>query len=267
MRTTLFLSRPEGRVAYDLSGTGPLVVCVPGMGDLRAEYRFLAERLVAAGFRVATMDVRGHGESDTSFADVSPAAIGSDIVALLESLNERGFVVGTSMAAAAAIWAAAEARDRVLGIVLAGPFVRDVKVSALLRGMLRVLMAKLWGRAFWIRYYASLYPTAKPADFAEYRHALRKNLDEPGRFDALRGMMRASKQPCEARIPDVHAPTLVVMGTKDPDFPDASKEAREVADRLKGEVFLVDGAGHYPHAEMPDLVAPRIVSFLKEAHA
>src|SRR5436305_1694412 len=103
MSTTRFLQRPEGRIAYDLEGTGPLVVCVPGMGDLRAEYRFLRDRLVAAGFRVATMDVRGHGESDTSFGDVAPAAIGSDIVALLTELGEPGFVVGTSMAAAASV--------------------------------------------------------------------------------------------------------------------------------------------------------------------
>jgi len=265
--STLFLERPEGRIAYDLAGTGPLVVCVPGMGDLRAEYRFLAERLVAAGFRVATMDVRGHGESDTTFTDVSPAAVGSDIVALLESLDEPAFVVGTSMAAAATVWAAAEAPRRVLGLVLAGPFVRDVPVSAFVRGMLRVLLARPWGRAFWMRYYASLYPKAKPADFDRYRDALRKNLSEPGRFNALRGMIRASKQPCEARIPDVRAPTLVVMGTRDPDFPDAAKEAQEIAARLHGELFLVDGAGHYPHAEMPDVVAPRIVSFLKQAHA
>ncbi len=268
MGTTRFLSRPEGRIAYDLEGaSGPLVVCVPGMGDLRAEYRFLASRLVAAGFRVATMDVRGHGESDTSFGDVSAAAVGSDIVALLQALDERGFVVGTSMAAAASVWAAAEAPARVLGLVLAGPVVRDVPVGASLKLLLKVVMARPWGRAFWMKYYASLYPSAKPDDFAEYRAALRKNLGEPGRFEALRGMMAASKQACESRLASVHAPTLVVMGTRDPDFPDASAEGRQVAERLKGELLLVDGAGHYPHAEKPDQVAPRIIAFFKQAHA
>ena len=28
-------SSPTGRIAYDDQGKGPLVVCVPGMGDLR----------------------------------------------------------------------------------------------------------------------------------------------------------------------------------------------------------------------------------------
>jgi hypothetical protein len=32
----LALERPEGTVAYEVSGTGPLIVCAPGMGDLRS---------------------------------------------------------------------------------------------------------------------------------------------------------------------------------------------------------------------------------------
>src|SRR5690242_4503159 len=30
MNAVSWLSRPEGRVAYEVAGTGPLVVCVPG---------------------------------------------------------------------------------------------------------------------------------------------------------------------------------------------------------------------------------------------
>ena len=52
---TQFLKRPEGTIAYDDTGSGPLVVCAPSMGDC-AEYRFLAPQLVAASYRVVTMD-------------------------------------------------------------------------------------------------------------------------------------------------------------------------------------------------------------------
>ena len=37
------------------------------MGDLRSVYRFLAPALVEARYRVATMDLRGHGDSDATF--------------------------------------------------------------------------------------------------------------------------------------------------------------------------------------------------------
>src|SRR5262245_48112192 len=58
-----FLTTPEGRIAYDDVGKGPLLVMVPSLGDLRQEYRLFVPPLLASGFRVVTMDLRGHGES------------------------------------------------------------------------------------------------------------------------------------------------------------------------------------------------------------
>jgi len=49
-RNTSYLSRPQGRIGYDVAGEGPLIVLVPGMGDLRAGYRFLAPALREAGY-------------------------------------------------------------------------------------------------------------------------------------------------------------------------------------------------------------------------
>ena len=43
-----------------------LVVLVPGMGGLRACYRFLAPALKEAGYRVACTDLRGYGDSDAT---------------------------------------------------------------------------------------------------------------------------------------------------------------------------------------------------------
>jgi hypothetical protein len=40
--STSYLGRPGGRIGYDVAGTGSLIVLVPGMGDLRAGYRFLS---------------------------------------------------------------------------------------------------------------------------------------------------------------------------------------------------------------------------------
>ncbi len=46
---TEFLDHEGGRLSYDVTGDGPLVVLSPGMGDLRQSYRFLAPRLAQAG--------------------------------------------------------------------------------------------------------------------------------------------------------------------------------------------------------------------------
>jgi hypothetical protein len=51
------------------------------------------------------------------------------------------------------------------------------------------------------------------------------------------------------------------MGTADPDFPDPAAEARLIANCVGGHVLLVEGAGHYPHVELPERTAPPIVAF------
>jgi pimeloyl-ACP methyl ester carboxylesterase len=79
-------------------------------------------------------------------------------------------------------------------------------------------------------------------------------------------MLAASKADCEGRIDAVKAPTLVVIGTKDPDFksPSPEAEATWLTQRLQGTLVMVEGAGHYPHAEMPMQVGPQIIAFLQE---
>ncbi len=48
---TEFLNVEGGRIAYDVTGDGPLLVRSPGMGNRRNAYRFLPPQLVAAGYR------------------------------------------------------------------------------------------------------------------------------------------------------------------------------------------------------------------------
>ena len=88
------------------------------MGELRSVYRFTVPALVAAGYRVATMDLRGHGDSDATFGRYDDVAAGGDVVALVEHLGGPAVVIGSSMGAGAAAWAAAERRDLVTGLVL-----------------------------------------------------------------------------------------------------------------------------------------------------
>src|SRR4051794_13900543 len=91
---TLFLNSDGGRIAYDVQGSGPLVVCVPSMGDLRGEYRFVVPQLVVEGYRVVTMDVRGHGESSPKWNDYSVAGVGRDIIAMIRHLGGPAAVIG-----------------------------------------------------------------------------------------------------------------------------------------------------------------------------
>jgi pimeloyl-ACP methyl ester carboxylesterase len=267
MQPTQFLAHDRGRIAFDDTGSGPLVVCVPGMGEMRGAYRFLTPLLVEAGFRVVTMDVRGQGESSIGWADYSVGPIGGDILALIRHLGGGpALVVGNSMGCAAAVCAAADAPDLVAGLVLTGPVVRDGEGMPpwAARLLYSTLFARPWGVAAWGWYYDTLYKTARPADYSAYRARLLANLREPGRLEALRRMILAPKTASAERLARVTIPTFIVMGTADPDFKDATAEARFVAAQLHGRLQLVAGVGHYPHVEVPDQVNPGIVAFYRE---
>lgn len=259
---TQYIKQQSGQIAYDVTGEGPLVVCVPSMGDLRGEYRFLAPKLVKAGYRVVTMDVRGHGETSVGWNDYSVAGVGADIIALIRELkSEPAIIVGTSMAAGAAVWAAAEAPDLIRGMILVGPFVggEGTWINNL---VFSTLFARPWGASMWIKYYSMLYPSKKPNDFKEYSAALQANLKERGRLESLVKMIVASKKASEDRLPQVHQPVLVLMGSKDPDFKSPEEDAKLVAEQLHATYTMIEKAGHYPHAEMPDVTAPLMISFM-----
>jgi pimeloyl-ACP methyl ester carboxylesterase len=256
-----YLARPGGRIAYSLTGDGPLIVCVHGMGDLRSVYRFLVPALNTAGFRVAAMDLRGHGESDATFDAYDDVAAGSDLIALVNHLQGPAILVGNSMGAGAAAWAAAEAPNLVAGLVLIGPYLRNPPVKPAAMLAFRLALLRPWGPAVWKAYYARLYPCRRPEDLDEHQARIQANLRQPGHWRAFVATTRTSHQPVEARIGEVHAPALVVMGERDPDFPDPQEEAHLIAGRLGGEVLMVHGAGHYPQAEFPEIVSPAVVDF------
>lgn len=261
---TQFITNEGGRIAFeDTGGNGPAVLAIPGMGDLRSEYRLIRPALQQAGYRVITMDARGFGESSVNWNDYSARAVGRDAVAVLKHLAAGpATIMGNSFAAGSALWAAQDAPDQVNGVVLLGPIVRDLPVSLVQKLALKIGFAGPWRVGFWTMYWDSLFPTSKPADHAAVKAAITQNLREPGRMDALLAMLSLSKADTAAILDKTTVPALVVMGTKDPDFTDAVEEARMLAGKLNAETMIVDGAGHYPHAEMSDLVGPRIVAFL-----
>ncbi len=265
---TKYLARPGGRIAYEVAGDGPLVLCVPGMGDLRSVYRFLAPLLVEAGHRVAAMDLRGHGDSDVTFEAYDDVAAGTDILALIRELGGGpAVVIGNSMGAGAGAWAAAEDPGLIAGLVLIGPFVRQVPVGAAASLAFRLALLRPWGPGAWNAWYARLYPGRRPADLDAHRARIRRSLARRGHWRAFVRTTHTSHAPVEARLSAVRAPTLVVMGGRDPDFPDPAVEAALIADRLHGRAIVLPDAGHYPQAQYPEIVGPAIVEFLGRIEA
>jgi pimeloyl-ACP methyl ester carboxylesterase len=263
---TQYFKRPEGMLAYtDYGGTGELVLMLPGMGALRSEYRFLAPKLRDAGYRAVTMDLRGQGDSSVPWSRYDIPSVGGDILGLIEHLNAGpANVIATSFSPAPAVWAAVEKPDLIRSLVLIAGFFRDPKLNPLMQAAYWLMMNNPWRAQTWRMFYRTLYPTKKPADFENYLDQLTANLSQPGRFDAVKAFPNAPRQPWTNRLPSLNVPTLVVMGTKDPDFSDPIAEAEYSAEKTRGKLALIEGAGHYPQTEMPEKTTPVVLDFLAQ---
>ena len=268
------------RVSYEVihatvaSSKHKTFVCVPGLGDLRQEYRYLAPLLHDHGNNtVISMDLRGMGDSDVNFASYTPDDTGRDIIALLNELDlNQCILIGCSMTAASVVYAAAGCPSRVAGVVMISPFLWDHAMPFGMTTLLHLLLNRLIGPGFWASYYKSLYTlkTKPVADLNDYVSSLKRNLNQSGRLAALRGHLFGSKALCTAKTSDIcklEIPVFAVYGNKDPDFASCDEEIRQLRSYL-GHVsspIVIEGCGHYPHVEQPENVSESIKRFISSS--
>jgi pimeloyl-ACP methyl ester carboxylesterase len=275
---TEFLAVDGGTIAYQVTGDGPLVVLAHGIGNDRESYRFVVPQLVAAGYRVAAVDIRGSGESSAEWPSYTRTDIAGDLIAVVRHLGGPAVLVGHSISGGAVTIAAAQAPELVEGIVELAPFTRKMSIS--LGGMLRVrryraggirlaLAGILGSVKWWHKYLDVATPGRKPADWDDQLRRNAAMLGEPGRMKALQGMGRSTPSDAAAQLGNVRCPALIVEGTLDPDWVDPRAEGEAIVAALPagiGRLSMIEGAGHYPHTQFPDETVAVLLPFL-EAYA
>ncbi len=275
---TEHLTVEDGTLAYEVTGTGPLVVLAHGMGDDRQAYRHLVPRLVDAGYRVAAVDLRGCGESSATWPSYSRTAIAGDLLALVRHLGGPAVLVGHSISGGAVTIAAAQEPELVTALVELTPFtrrqaiaLRDLRSARFRRGMRHLVGAGLLGSVGqWRKYLDVAYPGSKPADWQQRLDHVTAMLREPGRMAALKGMGSTPATDAGAALPAVRCPVLVVQGELDPDWADPRAEGEAVLAELpagRGQLVVLQGTGHYPHHQVPDAVAGAVLPFLAGVRA
>ncbi|MGA5344391.1 alpha/beta fold hydrolase [Streptomyces griseoincarnatus] len=272
------VSVPGGTIAYETSGAGPLVVLAHGMGDSRAAYRFVVPRLVAAGYQVVAVDLRGCGESSARWPSYSRTDIAGDLLAVIRHIDSGPAVlVGHSISGGAATIAAAQDAGLLKGIIELAPFTRrqsiklgDLRSKRYRTGAFQLLGAGLFGSvALWSRYLDHAYPGRKPADWTDRLARVKAMLGEPGRMRAMRKMGLSAPTDAGAQLGNVRCPALIVQGSLDPDWVDPRAEGEAIVAAMPagvGELAVIEGAGHYPHDQYPEETADLMLAFL-EAHA
>ncbi|KAJ1550887.1 hypothetical protein HK096_004413 [Nowakowskiella sp. JEL0078] len=272
------------------------VVCLPGLGDCRQQYRFLVHKFVDAGYRVLALDLRGLGESSTGFKSFQVEDIVSDVIAILEKeeISYPVTILGHSISAAVAVHLASKYPERIKNIVAIGGLFRPMmlgmnavifkdlhirssilinctKDSAFIH--LRFLFfTNLWGASAWLGYFKSMFKKP-PSDLPEYCEIDEYHLNEDKKrikaISALLVLGSAKKDVSLEKIRNIKCSVLLLIGSDDPNFKNPQNEINTIVDafnerKLENQIhkFLVSGAGHYPHVEFPEEVFTNIQAFI-----
>jgi 3-oxoadipate enol-lactonase len=251
----MLLTREGRRLYYDLMGpeAGP-VVCFSH--SLAADSGMWAEQLppvLAAGFRVLRIDMRGHGGSDAVPGDYTMAQLASDIVAVIDALDLKevhfvGLSIGGMIGQAFAIKHA----SRLTSLMLC-----DTMPATPLGA------AALWApRIKAVREANSVAPLADGTMERWFTDAFKPR--NPGRWKQIHDTVAATTPEgylgCAAAIlnfdftpqlPLVKAPTLVVCGADDPGTPPTGN--RRIAELVpRGRYEEIARARHFPNVEQAE---------------
>jgi pimeloyl-ACP methyl ester carboxylesterase len=205
-------------------GRGDPVLLLHGFPDSSRLWRKQIPVLVEAGFRVVAPDLRGFGESDrpSQVRDYTMPKILADLRAVLDALGiDRASVVGHDWGAIAA-WGLAgwhpERVDRLVAVSVGHP--KSFLRAALSSGQ---AIRSLYALFFQIPHLSEA--AIRAGDWAllrrslgrahDFEHYLR-DLSRPGALTAALNWYRANGRVDRlARYPNVSAPTLGIIGSRD----------------------------------------------------
>jgi pimeloyl-ACP methyl ester carboxylesterase len=261
-------------------GEGPDIVLFHGFPDTPGSFADLQAELVAAGWRVSVPWLRGyHPDNIVPGRGYDPETLGRDAVAVLDAVGaERAVLVGHDWGALLAYVTAAEAPERIPAIVALG-----IPHPSLLLGSPSVLWA---GRHFLALKMPGAVARARRHDYAyldllyrrwapgwtgaerdETLERAKQALARDGTLaEAIAYYRDLPLRPVSVltRVPNV--PGLIVGGTTDGGQPASYERTAELmADSSRA--LVVQGAGHWPHREQPELVIRELMSFVADVRA
>ncbi len=263
-------------IAYEVFGTGDrTIVLAPAWAIVNSHFWKGQVPFLARRFRVVTWDAPGTGRSDRTEDPAHHGRGVRDAVAVLDATEtERALLVGLSLGAAIALFAATLHPDRVAGVVaLASTIPQLVRGHAWFEQSFEEDPGTDEG---WDRYTRGSWHRDYPG-FVE--HFAREMLPEPHSeklvddivgwgLDAGLGVLEAtmdaapgyrSREQAEQLVAGARCPVLVIHGDEDAISPLACGE--RVAELTGGELVVFEGSGHALNGRDPVRVNALIEDF------
>jgi pimeloyl-ACP methyl ester carboxylesterase len=235
---------------YEIYGEGsPLVLLHGGMMTIELNFATLIPDL-ATRHQVIGLEMQGHGRTADTGRAMTPAALASDIIGVLDHLGiDRAHVLGHSMGAAVALELGVSFPDRVRSLVPVSASVRPDGMHEDLADPAKQATS-------------TRMPTQQ--DFQGFSEAYQRLSPHPDHFQDFHAMLSQSAADLQGwsdeQLADIAAPTLIVMG--DHDFV-TIEHAALMQHLIHGsQLAIFPGTTHMQATRRADLLLPILARFL-----
>jgi 3-oxoadipate enol-lactonase len=247
--------------AADIRPGGRNVLYINSLGsDLRI-WEGVVGRLAAAGYGALRYDLRGHGLSDLGAPPKLIADHVADALGLMDAFGLRSAAVcGVSVGGVIALGLAQAAPPRVERLVLSNtgakigtPEMWNPRIAAVEQGGVAAVT-----EAVLARWFPDKLRAADAPEVALARNMLSRTL--PAGYVATCVALRDSDLTEAAK--GVTVPALCVAGSEDGSTPPSL--VRTLSGLVPGAEYAeIEGAGHLPCLQTPEVFAERVLAFLK----
>lgn len=240
------------------------VILVHGLLLSQKMHRPLAHALAARGNRVITVDLLGHGESDRprDMWRYSMHSFGEQLVALMDHLEiDQAVIMGTSLGANASLEVAANAPERLRGMVVEMPVLDNALLSSAL-AFTPILVSLTFGEP--VMKVVSRITRAIPKRALPYYGNVLLDLvrQDPGPGGAvLQGIFFGRVAPHRSERREFATPALVLGHRRDPVHP--FSDAGQLAEELPN-ARLIEADSLVELRLKPDRLTNKIAAFLDE---
>ena len=235
---------------YEVYGEGsPLVLLHGGMMTIELDFAALLPALVGR-HTVIAVEMQGHGRTADTDRAITPAALASDVVGVLDHLGiDRAHVLGHSLGGAVALELAVSHPDRVRSVV-------PISISVRPDGTHEEIADPSKHAT------STRMPTAQ--DFADMTDAYKRLSPHPEHFDDFMATLSGAASQLEGwsdeQLAAVAAPTLLMIG--DNDFTTVEHAALMLRLIPGAQLAVLPGTTHMSITRRADLVDPMLAAFL-----
>ena len=256
-------------IGYEITGSGPPLVLVAGLGYSRWMWHKMVPGL-AKNFQVISYDNRGVGESDKPAGPYTAQLLADDLAGLLNGLGiAKTAVFGHSMGGFVAQAFALAYPERVTHLILSATNFGGPRHVPVTQEALAVLMDTASDPLTRLRNgilisCADGFAERQPEVVDEWLNYRASHPIDPVGYQAQMGVGLAlmSEEACfEHKLPAVTAPTLILSGAEDKVVPPANVDLLAEA-MPQAETAVIAQAGHFFPFEQPETAVSIVTNFL-----